>query len=437
MQILRNLPNSSNSDAMRLEGEARERVRQDPESAISSLYRATTADPKFTRAWVSLGGLLLNHKQVEAGIEAFHKAMAIDPAQPAIPKALGWTLMAAGQFIRAAEVWQDYAKAHPDDIDGPTNLGTCYRNLKKYSDAAAALETAVKINGDLPRLQAELGRTYLEAGDREKAAAAFSRVAEIDSEGRYLNDIAYEMANADLKLPFALDYAKKAVRRAEEETQKITLADLKQQDLRNIFQLAAYWDTLGWVNERMSNLTTAEQYLRAAWNLTQDGVVAGHLCHMYRRTHQTAAAIRMCRLAVYRIPISGQVSLGEYSTELAAAQENLYQLTRSKSAEVSSEVIRERTFKLPRFLPGTESAEFFVLLASDATTKSFKVEDVKFISGSDKMKNQRKQLKSINFNVPAPDNVPTRFVRRGILGCYQYTGCSFVLLDPQTVNSLN
>lgn len=100
-------------------------------------------------------------------------------------------------------------------------------------------------------------------------------------------------------------------------------------------------------------------------------------------------------------------------------------------------MIRERTFKLPRFLPGTESAEFFVLLASDGKSQTFKVEDTKFVSGSDKMKLQGKQLKTIQFNFSAPDNVPSRFVRRGILGCYQYTGCSFVLLDATSVNSVN
>ena len=105
--------------------------------------------------------------------------------------------------------------------------------------------------------------------------------------------------------------------------------------------------------------------------------------------------------------------------------------------DASDEVIRERTFRLPRFLPGTENAEFFVLLASDGKSKTFKVEDVKFISGSDKMKLQGKQLKNIDFNVPAPSNVPTRFVRRGILGCYEYSGCSFIVLDPASVHSLN
>jgi hypothetical protein len=145
---------------------------------------------------------------------------------------------------------------------------------------------------------------------------------------------------------------------------------------------------------------------------------------------------------VYRIPMSESLALSEYKTEMDAAQENLDRLTagtmKSKSTvDASDLVIRERTFKLPRFLPGTESAEFFVLLAADGNSKTFKVEDVKFISGSDKMKLQGKQLKGIDFNVPAPSDARTHIVRRGILGCYQYSGCSFVLLDPATVRSLN
>ena len=437
------LPESNSPDANRLEAEAHDAMTQrDLQGAVSSLYRAVAEDPKFTRAWVLLGELLLAQKQVEAGTDAFHKAMATDPAEPAIPKALGFSLMGSSKIAEAVPVWQDYIKAHPDDADGPGNLGNCLLKLQRYSEAAAAYEAAVKIKGDSPSLQASLGMAYLRGGERDKAGVAFAKLAAVDREGHYLNDVAYAMANADLQLPLALDYAKKAVRAAEEESQKIALPDLRVEDLGKIFMVAAYWDTLGWVNERMSNLDVAERYLQASWKLTQDGTVAGHLCHLYRRIHKTGLAIEMCRLAVYRIPMSEGLALSEYKTEMDAAEENLDQLTggagKSKSAgDASGEVIRERTFKLPRFLPGTESAEFFVLLESDGKSKTFKVEDVKFISGSDKMKLQGKQLTSIDFNVPVPDDVPTRFVRRGILGCYQYTGCSFVLLDPATVHSLN
>jgi tetratricopeptide (TPR) repeat protein len=417
---------------------------------VSSLYRAVAADPKFARAWVMLGQLLLLEKQKDAAVDAYHKAMAADPEEPRIPKALGLGLMWNSHLEDAIPVWQDFVKAHPDDVDGPTYLGSCFVQLKRYSEAVPEFEAALKVKGDSALLQFELGVVNLLAGNREKSEAAFGKLADLVPKGNYLennylNDAAYAMAKADLNLPLALDFAKKAVRAAEEESAKITLADMKVEDLGKIFRVASYWDTLGWVDVRMSNLEEAEQYLRASWKLTQDGLVAGHLCHLYRRTHKVELAIQMCRMAIYRLPKTGQSILSapdEFGIERDAAQENLNHLTggaaKSKSTrDVSDMANREQEFKLPRFLPGTESAEFFVLLGSDGNSKKFKVEDVKFISGSDKMKLQGKQLKSIDFNVPAPDDVPTRFVRRGILGCYEYTGCSFVLLDPATVNSLN
>lgn len=442
MSNLRNLPDSTNEDATRLESAARDAMaKNDIQTAVSSLYRAVGADPRFTRAWVMLGALLLDQKQKEAGMDALHKAIALSPEETAIPKAMAFGLMANQQYDDAITVWQDFIKAHPEDGDGPANLGSCLLQQKKYSEAAAAFEAAVKISSDRPNLQMNLASAYLKAGERDKAGAAFIKAGELDTEGNYLNDVAYYMADADLNLPVALDYAKKAVHKAEEDSQKITLADLTIDDVREIFQLSSDWDTLGWVHERASNLPAAELYLRAAWKLTQNGVMAGHLCHLYRRTHRITAAIDMCRIALNRIPMS-QLPLAEYPVETAAAQENLDYLMKNNpnakgSGEATDIVIRERTFKLPRFLPGTESAEFFVLLASDGKSQTFKVEDTKFVSGSDKMKLQGKQLKTIQFNFSAPDNVPSRFVRRGILGCYQYTGCSFVLLDATSVNSVN
>ena len=248
------------------------------------------------------------------------------------------------------------------------------------------------------------------------------------------------MANADLNLPLARELAKKAVMRVEDQSKNITLADLKVENLKSIHTIAAYWDTLGWVDERMSNLEEAEQYLRASWNLTQDGVVAGHLCHLYSRLHKVGLAVQMCRMGIWRMQVSGGSQGDTIKTEIAAAQDNLDHLTGVKSksfGEASDMVTRERMFKLTRFMPGTETAEFFLLLTSDGNGKTFKVQDVKFVSGSEKMKLQGRQIKTIAFNFPSPSENPTRFVRRGILGCYEYSGCSFVLLDPVSVTSVN
>lgn len=434
---------ASNSDeANRLETEARDKMaKQDFPGAVSSLYRAVAADPKFARAWVFLGEALLIQHQTAAAVDAFQKAIAIDPDRSSIQKTLGWGLMANLQYDDAVPIWQEYTAAHPTDVDGPSNLASCLLKLHRYSEATSALEAALKIRGNYTNLQLKLASAYVLAGEPAEAGAAFAKLGEMTKQPETLNEAAYQMANADLRLPLALVYAEKASRSAEEESQTITLQSLAVDDLAKILQLAAFWDTLGWVHERMSHFEVAERYLQASWRMTQDGVTAGHLCHLYKRIHRTENATQMCRAAIFRMPLSPNWAVYEYETEMAAAKENLAHLTgESKGSgqqDGSDQVVRERMFKLPRFLPGTESAEFFVLLAADGKTNKFRVSDVKFISGSPKMKMQGKQLKTIDFNVPAPSDVSTRFVRRGILGCYQYTGCSFTLLDPVGVHTLD
>ena len=436
-----NLPDSTNEEAVRLEKEAKTYFeKRDMQGAITSLYRATSADPKFTRAWILLGTVLLSTQQRAAGVDAFHKAIAADPAEPAIPKALGMALMSSSQFEEALPIWQEYVKTHPDDAEGSEGLGRTLYRLKRYSEAASAYETAVKGHDDRAELQQALASSYLLAGESDKAGQAFGKLGDMKPDAFVLNNAAYEMAKSSVQLPLALDYATRAVQSIEVESAKITLANLSIKDVQKLFVLGAYWDTLGWVHAGNSNLQQAENYLKAAWKLDQDSTVGSHLCTVYQRQHKIDLAIQMCQMAQFRIPMSSGLTLAEAGSTSDDIAKRLKELTagvpKSKNSEPADHIIHERTFKLARFLPGTQSAEFFVLFASDGNGKSFKVEDTKFISGSDKMKAQDKQLKTIDFGFPAPSAQPTRFVRRGILGCYQYSGCSFVLLDPSTVRSV-
>ena len=96
-----------------------------------------------------------------------------------------------------------------------------------------------------------------------------------------------------------------------------------------------------------------------------------------------------------------------------------------------------RTTKLPRLPAGSGSGEFFVVLVRDAKTGRARAEDVKFMSGSEKLRSADKALRSADFAFPFPEDGPTHILRRGILGCYSYTGCSFVFFDLKDVRSIN
>jgi len=243
-------------------------------------------------------------------------------------------------------------------------------------------------------LHAQLGSAYLQAGDDDKSLEAFKKAIALDSSPLMLNDIAYSMADAKKNLPLSLEYARKAVKEEEEASAKVTLSGLKPEDLRHTSALAAYWDTLGWVYFRMGNLDQAEKYVNASYTLSPVDVVGDHLAQIRKQPGKSAP--------------------------LGSSDANLM-----------------RTVKLNRLVPGTASAEFFVLLSQNPGTSQAKVEDVKFISGSDELKSADQALRSAKLKVVFPDDGPTRLVRRGILGCYAVTGCSFVMLEPNDVHSVD
>ena len=251
-----------------------------------------------------LGTLLLASSQTDAGLEAFHKAIAIDPKRPEVYKVFGGILNATKLYPDSIPVWQDYIKLAPNDIEGPASLGDALFESARYPEAAAALESALKLNPGSLSLQRELALSYLRGGDTEKTASAFRKLLELDPRSEALDALAYEIAASDKQLPLALEYAQRAARSQEGDTFHLSLQMLNVDDLKLMPKLSLYWDTAGWILLRMSRFEEAEKYLTASWMLSQSGLAASHLCHLYEREHQTDRAIKMCEYALNRLPMA-------------------------------------------------------------------------------------------------------------------------------------
>lgn len=440
------LPYTKNTEAARLYDDARQKYEEhNTEGEIWALKRAVELDPRFTRAWLWLGEIYKANRQMDLALQCYRKAIEIEPQQPVSYKALAFTLMLTGKLEDSIPVWQQLAKVAPEDSSGPAGLASAQFLLHRYSEAASALEGALKLDPDNAGLQWQLASVNLRAGADDKAATMFRKVINDNPGPELANNAAYEMAEAEKQLPLALEFAEKAVSEEEENSSKIDFALLQADDLAHTQRLTAYWDTLGWVHNRMNTLDQAEKYLNAAWKISQNGVTASHLCQVYERQHKTQAAIQMCRFALYRLPLQFGPGMYQGSQEMGVAKKRLQRLLGPKSkpqaaenmVTISNEINRLSVFKLPRIVQKGATAEFFVLFAPDMRSGTFKVQDVRFISGSDLLKSSGKLLTSIAIDLPAPDHRPTRFVRRGILGCYEYSGCSFVMLDPSAVHSVD
>ncbi len=431
---LRSLPDSASPEALRLEKESLSAMqRNEQPAALDALRQAVAADPKFTRGWITLGSMYMASSQSAAGLDALRKAIDSDPKQPIAYKALASTLLFLRRTDDAIKVWQDLLKVAPEDRDAITNLGRLLYQQKRYSEAVPMLESEVRGNPSSAGPLSRLGMAYLRAGEVEKGFTTMQDVLKLDSGPGSLNNIAYELADVSVKLPEALGYAERAVREQEDASQTLTLSHLKVEDLQGTQRIGSYWDTLGWAHFRLGQLDQAEKYIRASWLLTQNPVVADHLGQVYEQQRKREAAIQTYRLALAALDFGANAEEIQAHLSRLLPGTNLntgFDLHRGGSA--GEELSRIRTVKLPRIVPGSASAEYFLAFGPGA-----KLEDVKFISGSDKLKPAEKVIRGAVFPVSYPQGSMAHIVRCAIVSCSSYTGCAIVLYNPDTVHSVD
>ena len=408
------LPNSTNADALQAESSGRESMRAgDLPSAIGEMKHAVDLDPKFTRAWIELGVIYVGTQQKTTSLEVFQKAVAADPKQVLPYKILAFAYADAKDRAQAIATWQKLQTLAPDDRDVAPNLGGLYMAEKRYKEAAALFEAFAKANPYNAYAQMNLGLALLRSDNSTQGLAALHKALEIDSGAEMLNNVAYEMAEAGTSLSEALGYSQRSIKQLEELSQKVDLDNVQKEDLQRPLSISAYWDTLGWIYFKMGDHPKAESYLDAAWQLRQDGLVGDHLGQVYEKEQKLTSALHIYSLALEANP---------RLEETPGRMRKLAHVPLPRTAmSAGEELSRMRTVKLPKLVNGTASADFYVLIGPGA-----KVKGTSFIRGAESLRFAGDDLAKAPFKVPFPLDSTAYLLRKGILSCSSYTGCSFV-----------
>lgn len=430
-QAILDLPDSANPEALSLESNGRGKMQShDIPGATEDFSHAVQVDPKFARVWIELGMAYLLHARKDEAIEALRSAIKADPKQAISYKTLAYVFVQTQQNDKAVEVLRDLTKTIPGDSDGHSKLASMLFTLKQYSEAASEYQAAIQQGKDAANLEAALGLSYFKAGDHDRGSVALDKAISLDSSPVMLNNVGYELADANLELSRALDYAEKAVRAVEDESRLVTLESLTKKDLDRMSSLAADWDTLGWVYFRLRRFDEAEKFLAAAWNLSQSPVVGDHLGQVYEAQRSIPAAIR-----AYKLALAASTSWTN-PNDMPETRKRLARLNSAaavgSSPQAAEELGRMRSTHLRRIVAGSASADFFLLISNGPY-----VEDIKFVSGDGKLKSAADVLKATKLKVLFPDHGPTLLVRRGMVVCSGVTGCEFVLLTASSVHSVN
>ena len=413
-QSMVQLPASSNQGAVREEQNARSLLQsKDVNSAIASLKQAVSLDASFTRAWIELGtAYYAGNRDASSGLEAFRKAVDADPQQIIPYKILAFVEMGLSNRNDAIATWQRLQAIAPADTDMEANLGSLYITQKRYAEASALFEAEIKRNPSNAIAEMSLGVVDLRSGHSDQGFTLLNKALEIDSSALMLNNIAYELAESGTHLSDALSYSQQAVKEVEFRSQKASLGNIETTDRLLPVTVSAYWDTIGWIYFKMGDLERAENYLNSAWQLGQEGPVGDHLGQVYEKQHKLPAALHMYNLALRANP---------RMDETQSRIRNLSQVPFPKNgADAGAELSQMRTVRLPPIVKESASADFYVLIVGGS------IQDASFISGAESLRPATDFLRKASFREPLPSGSAVHLVRRGIVSCSSYSGCSFV-----------
>ena len=398
--------------------------------AIPLLQHAVEIDPKSKQGWNDLGLAYLRLGQFDDAAASFQKQISSNPYDEHVYNYLGLTLQQQQKFPEAADAFRKQIAVNPLDPVAHAALGALFLAQHKYSEAIPELDKATVLAPDNAELEVSLGQALLNTGEKDKALEAFEKGVELSQTPVVWNNVAYALAEHNLDLDKAAQYAESAIVATAANLRNIELARLSHDDLNQVASIGVYWDTLGWINFRKGDLDQAERYVRAAWLLNQHGEVGDHLAQIYEKRGDKQQAARM-----YAQAIAAPHSVPETRARLIVllgGNAGIDELV----AKNKPELTKVRVFPAGDLLKENARADFFVLLTPGA--KNPKVEAVKFVSGSQDLRPFTEKLRALDFGPMFPDAAPAKLVRRGTLACSATTGaCTFTLTLPEDVRTLN
>lgn len=411
------------------------------------LYEKIIAnDPSYKGAHFNLGVALMSQRNVTDALEQFRKEEDTAPNDSRSYQVLAGYLTQVGRRDEAIEQWRKLLKVEPENRTAASTLGRLLYQAEKYSEAAEVLQEAVKTAPDSPGLLQQLGESYVKSGEKDKAVATLRQAVEQKADDpSTLNDVAYTLADNKLNLDLAQQYAEKAVRKLDEASQNS--ASSHDAGLRVTAQLAATWDTLGWVYYRQGDLKRAENLIRPAWLLGEAGIVAEHLAEIYEKegktqlaaqTYEYALAVSSVPTMMIGAPQSDVVkSYRKHADDIIAHYQKLTgkkpsnevrRLPNGEWTKTPAEKLRSsREVKLRNAQKLSASAQFIV------TFKPGKADSAEYVNGDESLDALSDELTAAQYPLEFPHDSGAILMLRVDVSCRASTPCTARLIQPVAV----
>ncbi len=373
--------------------------------------KVTEKDPKHKYAWNNLGRAYMGMKEYNKASGAYHKALEVNAYDPWAWNNLGRVHEQQQRYDQAISDYRKQIEINPLDPYAHSNLGNLFLLLRRNSEGVPELERAAVISPDNIEIQEQLATAYLRTGQTEKAMETFDKVLQKSPTPGVWNNVAYSLADNNQHLDKAREYAESAVSTAETQLRNLSPEAAERNGLLLSVNLAAYWDTLGWVLFRQGEIDAAEKYINAAWKHSESGEVGYHLAQIYEKHGDKQKAIEMYAAAAAsstHIDPDALTALKHYVGPQKAEQ----MISAQRQA-----CLTQRSINLS-WTAKQGSAEVLLTFRGSGDVQS-----ARFLNGSEEFKAYERDLRNLKLNLPLPDTTTEGVVHKAVVTCAPLSGC--------------
>lgn len=148
-------------------------------------FRAAVAlDDKLWEAWYNLGVVGYRQGNDDAAVDAFTKALDVNPAHTESMLGRAEAHRRAGRFKQARADYENAIAKSPDDSpirgNASARLAGLLREVKEYKDALGVIRNTLRTSGANATVYVELGRLYMAQGRNDLAALVLTKAAELN-----------------------------------------------------------------------------------------------------------------------------------------------------------------------------------------------------------------------------------------------------------------
>lgn len=146
------------------------------DSTKMDLEKSLELNPGMSGSWYFLGEVFRRQNRPEKALNAFQKALSIDPRTYEALNGSAAIYKSQGDFSRAAKLYRQSLEQMEYQPAVVVELGDCYLKLKDYSQAVDQYNKALSMGNTSEKVLFNMGNAFLLAGQFTEAEKCFNNV---------------------------------------------------------------------------------------------------------------------------------------------------------------------------------------------------------------------------------------------------------------------